>query len=171
MFFTLYIYIYIYSDRERNLFKMRARAHTHKQTHIYIYIYREREREWERERWERERERIYIYIYIYIWRPWSRATRRLPFHKLLLLWGVGNGGTHLPGLLHFTLDRHLLMQSFKQGGIKNHFWVFGMTRPGNKTLVSPAIGKHTTHSFLKMFKIDILWLILSSGCIRRLIFG
>ena len=34
-----------------------------------------------------------------------------------------------PVLLHFTLDPYLMF-SVKQGGIKYHFWVFGMTRSG-----------------------------------------
>ena len=33
------------------------------------------------------------------------------------------------GLLHLTLELYLIMLSVKQGGIKYHFWVFGMTRP------------------------------------------
>ena len=37
------------------------------------------------------------------------------------------GATPFPGLLHFTLDPYLIMVSVKQGGIKYHFWVFGMT--------------------------------------------
>ena len=41
------------------------------------------------------------------------------------------GGRYsFPGLLYFTLDPYLIMLSVKQGGIKYHFWVFGMTRPG-----------------------------------------
>ena len=41
------------------------------------------------------------------------------------------GGRYsFPGLLHFTLDPYLIMLSVKQGGIKYHFWAFGMTRPG-----------------------------------------
>ena len=41
------------------------------------------------------------------------------------------GGRYsFPWLLHFTLDSYLIMLSVKQGGIKYHFWVFGMTRPG-----------------------------------------
>ena len=40
------------------------------------------------------------------------------------------GATPFPGLLHFTLDQYLIMLSVKQVGIKYHFWVFGMTRPG-----------------------------------------
>ena len=32
--------------------------------------------------------------------------------------GVGEGATPFPGLLHFTLDPHLIMLSDKQGGIK-----------------------------------------------------
>ena len=37
--------------------------------------------------------------------------------------------TYFPGLLHFTLDPHLIVQIGEQGGIKYHFWVFDMTRP------------------------------------------
>ena len=40
---------------------------------------------------------------------------------------IARGGRYsFPGLLHFTL----IMLSVKQGSIKYHFWVFGMTRPG-----------------------------------------
>ena len=35
--------------------------------------------------------------------------------------GVGEGTTPFLGLLHFTLDPHLIMLSVKQGGIKYHF--------------------------------------------------
>ena len=38
--------------------------------------------------------------------------------------------TPFPGLLHFTLDPYLIILSVKQGGIKYHFLVFSMTRPG-----------------------------------------
>ena len=38
------------------------------------------------------------------------------------------GTTPFSGFLHFTLDPYLIMLSVKQGGIKYHFWVFGMTR-------------------------------------------
>ena len=48
----------------------------------------------------------------------------------LLHQGVGEGATPFPGLLNFTLDPYLIMLSVKQGRIKYHFWVFGMTRPG-----------------------------------------
>ena len=34
-----------------------------------------------------------------------------------------------PGLLYFTLDPYLIKLSVKQGSIKYHFWVFGMTHP------------------------------------------
>ena len=44
--------------------------------------------------------------------------------------GIGEDATPFPGLLHFTLDPYLIMLSVKQAGIKYHFWVFGMTRPG-----------------------------------------
>ena len=55
-------------------------------------------------------------------RPELRVTQRLPF-QYLLHWGVGEGATPFPGLLHFTLDPYLIMLSAKQGGIKYH-WVF-----------------------------------------------
>ena len=38
--------------------------------------------------------------------------------------------TPFPGLLHFTLDPYLILLSVKERGIKYHFKVFGMTRPG-----------------------------------------
>ena len=65
----------------------------------------------------------YIYIYIYISKklatvvegdqkdPFSRATK--PRRR--------EGATPFPGLLHFTLDRYLILLSVKQGGIKYHF--------------------------------------------------
>ena len=39
------------------------------------------------------------------------------------------GNTLFSGSTHFTLDPFLIMLSVRQGGIKYHFWVFGMTRP------------------------------------------
>ena len=59
----------------------------------------------------------------------SRVTQRIPFH-LLLHQGVREGATLFPGLLHFTLDPYLIILSVKQGHIKYHFWVFGMTWSG-----------------------------------------
>ena len=38
--------------------------------------------------------------------------------------------TPFPGLLHFTINPYLRMVSVKQGGIKNHYWVFSMIWPG-----------------------------------------
>ena len=52
--------------------------------------------------------------------PFSEATT--PRHR--------RGYISFPGLLHFTLDPILILLSVKQGGIKYHFWVIGMTRPG-----------------------------------------
>ena len=41
------------------------------------------------------------------------------------------GGRYsFPGLLYFTLDPYLIMQSVNQGGIKYHFLSLFMTRPG-----------------------------------------
>ena len=38
--------------------------------------------------------------------------------------------TPFPELANFTLDPNFIMLSVKQGGIKYHFLVFGMIRPG-----------------------------------------
>ena len=54
------------------------------------------------------------------WWQYPRATRRLPFQKLLHR-RVGEGATLFSGLLHFTLDTYLIMLSVKQGGIKYYF--------------------------------------------------
>ena len=44
---------------------------------------------------------------------------------------LGEGATHFPGFLLFTLDTYLILLSVKQGGIKYHFLkIFGMTQPG-----------------------------------------
>ena len=37
--------------------------------------------------------------------------------------------TLFPGLFQFSLDPYLILLRVKQGGIKYHFWVFGMTQP------------------------------------------
>ena len=42
----------------------------------------------------------------------------------------GEGATPFPGLLHFSLDLYLIVLSAKQVGIRYHFWVLGITRPG-----------------------------------------
>ena len=54
---------------------------------------------------------------------------KAPFSKATTLRCRG-GATPFPGLLHFTIDPYLIVLSVKQGGIKYHFWVFGMTRRG-----------------------------------------
>ena len=56
---------------------------------------------------------------------------KAPFQKLQHR-DVGEGVSPFLGLLHFILDPHLIMLSIKQGGIKYHFSVFGMTRPGSE---------------------------------------
>ena len=50
------------------------------------------------------------------------------------------GATTFPGLFHFTLDTYLKMMSVKQGGIKYHFNVFGMTQPGIEPRSSGPLG-------------------------------
>ena len=75
---------------------------------------------------------IYIYIYIYNLETLVKVTQRLPFQWLLHR-GVGEGATPFPGLFHFTVDPYLITLSVKQGGIKYHFWVFGMGWSGIET--------------------------------------
>ena len=55
-------------------------------------------------------------------------TQRFPFQYLLHR-GIGEDATAFLRLFHFNLDPYLIMLSVKQGGIKYHFWVFGITRP------------------------------------------
>ena len=50
----------------------------------------------------------------------DEGDQKAPSSKLLH-WGVGEGATPFPGLLHFTLDTYLILLSVKQGGIKYHF--------------------------------------------------
>ena len=56
-------------------------------------------------------------------RGWLEGNFQLLLHR-----GEGEDATPFPGLLHFTLDTYFIMLRVKQGGIKYHFWVFGMTR-------------------------------------------
>ena len=83
---------------------------------------------------------------MYIYKKVGDHSRGWPEGSLfdsLLHQGVEEGATPFPGLLHFTLDPYLITLSVKQGGIKYHFWVFSMTRPGDWTQVSRAIGEHS----------------------------
>ena len=114
--------------------------------YIYIHIY------------------IYIYIYIYIlcvhmficrymyfyvcvcffclyvsWWQYSRVTWRLPFQWVQHR-GVGESATPFPGLLHFTLDMHLILLSVKQGCIKYHFKSLWYDTTWDWTQVSWIIG-------------------------------
>ena len=52
--------------------------------------------------------------------------------------------TPLPGLLHFTLDAYLKLQSIKQWGIKYHFKSVWYDSTWDWTQVSQTIGKHST---------------------------
>ena len=56
----------------------------------------------------------------------------------------GGGWNSFPGLLHFTLDPYLIMQSVKQGSIKYHFLSLWYDSTWDWTPVSQAIGKHST---------------------------
>ena len=77
-----------------------------------------------------------IYIYILV----VEGDPVLPV-QYLLHWGVEKDATPFLGLLHFTLDPYLVMLSVKQGGIKYHFWVFRMTRPGIKPRSPGSLAK------------------------------
>ena len=57
-----------------------------------------------------------------------------------------------PGFLHFTLDPYLITPSFKQGDIKYDILSLWYESTGDWTLVSRAIGKHSTHYN------DLIWI-------------
>ena len=66
---------------------------------------------------------------------------------------MGKGGHYsFPWIALLTLDLYLIMLCVKQGGIKYHFWVFGMTRLGIESQVSQAIGEYSTHLMEQYFK-------------------
>ena len=55
------------------------------------------------------------------------------------------GGRYsIPWIASLYTDPRLIMLSVKQGGIKYHFWVFGMTRPGTEPW-SPEPLANTLH--------------------------
>ena len=66
----------------------------------------------------------------------------------------GRWATPFPGLLHFTLDTYFIMLSVKQGGIKFHFLSLWYDSTWDWTLVSQAIGEHSTTR-------PIAWLVQS----------
>ena len=74
-------------------------------------------------------------------------TWRLPFQQLLH-WGVGEGTTPFPGLLHFTLDIYLILLSVKQGGTKYHFQSHWYDANWDWTQVSWTIAKISCNSVL-----------------------
>ena len=58
---------------------------------------------------------------------------------------IGEGASPFPGLLHFTLDPHLIVLSAKQGGIKYHFLSLWNGSTWDWTPVSRTIGEHSTY--------------------------
>ena len=54
--------------------------------------------------------------------------------------------TPFPGLLHFTLDLHLITLSVKQASIKYHFLSLWYDSTWDWTSVSQTIGEHSTQS-------------------------
>ena len=79
----------------------------------------------------------YIYIYIYMcvcvcvsnWLIIVEGNLKVPFSIVTTprCWG---GRNSFPWIAALILDPYLIMLSVKRGGIKYHFWVFGMTRLG-----------------------------------------
>ena len=58
---------------------------------------------------------------------------------------VRESATPFPGLLHFTLDMYFILLSVKQDGIKFHFLRLCYDSTWDWTLVSRAIGEHSTN--------------------------
>ena len=84
---------------------------------------------------------IYIYVCVCVSKVGDRSQGRLEGS----LFSSYYSEVYWRALFHFTLDFFLIMLSVKQGGIKYHFWVFRMTRPGKIPLVSWDIGENSTH--------------------------
>ena len=63
--------------------------------------------------------------------------------------GVGEGATPFSGLLHFTLDTHLILLSVKPCIIKYHFLSLWYDSTWDWTQVSLVIGKHCMSSICK----------------------
>ena len=74
--------------------------------------------------------------------PLVEDEQKAPFS--IVHWGVGEGATPFPGLLHFTLDPYLILLSVKQGDIKYHFKSLWYDATWDWTQVSRTIGKHST---------------------------
>ena len=68
-------------------------------------------------------------------------TRRLSFEQLLH-WGVGEGATLFPGLLHFTFDPYLIILGVKEGSIKYHFLSLWYDSTWDRAPVSWPTGEH-----------------------------
>ena len=106
---------------------------------------------------------VFFFKYkLWSWWPLSMVTWRLPFQQLLH-WGVGEGATPLPRVLRFTL--HFLMLSSKQGGIKYHFWVFGMTLPGIEPRSrGPLVNTRLIRPMARCFQYSRIRLYLTTFC-------
>ena len=66
----------------------------------------------------------FIYIYIYIKSATLAEGDPRALFSLATTPGVEEGASTFSGLLYSTLDCYLMMLSFKQGGIKHHFFFF-----------------------------------------------
>ena len=68
-------------------------------------------------------------LYIYIcWPIIFEGDPKVPISIAILPRCRGESYS-FPCIAPLTLDLYFILLSFKQGGIKYHFWVFGMTRP------------------------------------------
>ena len=81
---------------------------------------------------------IYIYIYILL-------VTLVEVDSKLLHRGIEECATLFLGLLHFTLDPHLIVLSAKQGDIKYHFLNLWFDSTWDWTSVSQNIGEYSTH--------------------------
>ena len=68
---------------------------------------------------------------------WTRVTVSISYDDNHYITGTG--------LLHFTLDAHLILLSVKQGGIKHHFLNLCYDLAWDTTLISRTVGEHSTH--------------------------
>ena len=84
---------------------------------------------------------VFVCIYIKL-ATLVKANLKAPFS--VVHWGIGEGATLFPGLLHFTLDPFLIMLSFKQSGIKYQFLSPWYNSTWDWTPVSWAIFEHST---------------------------
>ena len=65
------------------------------------------------------------------------------------------GATLFPGLVHFAFDSYLLMMSVKQGRIKYHFRVFGISGLVIEPLSSKSLANPLEYTYIQFILISI----------------